>query len=208
MNRALLLACLLCGCGGLQNEPFTRGSIAGRLVNADSQAVVSIIGQPEFSTRPDADGAFTLEDVPAGDVELFIVVNGLRAQRQQVTVSGGSVSQLGSVEGAAASYLTVEYEGPEYLRLYEVSIELKNTPVPVAHTQEGLRWVVPAGCYLAHGEARGLRPVEAELCVVEGEDKFVELHPLPPDGTQGNEGCVVGDCDFGSTCQSDGSCML
>lgn len=208
MKRALLFLCALAGCGGLQNEPFTRGEITGRLVNADSQAVVSIIGQPEFTVRPDAAGAFKLDDVPAGDVELFIVVNSTHAQRQQVTVNGGSVSQLGALEGSAAAFLTVEYEGPEFLHLYEVSIELTGTPVPVAHTQEGERWVVPAGCYLVHGEARGLRPVEAELCVAEGEDKFVELHPLPPDGTDGNEGCVVGDCDFGATCQTNGQCAL
>lgn len=208
MKRALLFLCALAGCGGLQNEPFTRGALSGRLVNADAQALVSVIGHAELSTHPDADGFFHLEDVPAGDVELFLVMNGTHAQRKQVTVNGGEVLQLGSLEGGAAAFLTVEYEGPEFLHLYEVSIELTGTPLPVARTQEGLRWVVPAGCYLVHGEARGLRPVEASLCVVEGEDKFVELHPLPPDGTDGNEGCVVGDCDFGATCQSNGQCAL
>lgn len=208
MRFALVFCCVLMGCGGLQNEPLTRGDIEGRLLNADADALVGIVGQPQFTTHPGADGAFHIDDAPAGELELFLVMNSTRALRLQATVNGGDVLRLGALEGGAAAHLTVEYEGPEFLRLYDVNIFLKDMPLPVAHTQEGVHWVVPAGCYLAHGEARGLRAVEQQECLGEGESRFIELHPLPPDGTEGNEGCVVGDCDFGATCQMDGSCTL
>ncbi len=208
MRLALLLCGVLLGCGGLQNEPLTRGAIEGRLLNADADALVGIVGQPQFTAHPGADGAFHLDGAPAGELELFLVMNGTRAQRQTVTVTGGSLLQLGDLEGTPAAHLTVEYEGPEFLRLYDVNIFLKDMPVPVAHTQEGTRWVVPAGCYLAHGEARGLRAVEQQECLTAGESRFIELHPLPPDGSEGNEGCVVGDCDDGATCQMNGRCTL
>ena len=154
MRFALLFCCVLTGCGGLENEPLERGAIAGRLLNPDAEALVGVIGQPRLTTHPAADGSFRIDDAPTGELELFLVMNGTHAQRQTVTVTGGALLQLGELEGAPAAHLTVEYEGPEFLRLYEVRVFLKDTPAPAAQTQEGRQWVLPAGCYLAHGEAR------------------------------------------------------
>ena len=74
MGAGLVLGVL--ACGELENAPFRIGTVHGRLTESDpSVALVSLMGNPELRSGVAADGSFTLEHVPAGQAELFIVAS-------------------------------------------------------------------------------------------------------------------------------------
>jgi hypothetical protein len=211
MRRVLatVSATLLAACGGLENVPLTRGVVRGMLVGANAQSLVAVIGQPELYTHPDAQGEFTIADVPQGDVELLLLANSNSAARQTVTVTGGGVSDLGPVQGRPPGFLEIFLRLPHFISAAKGRVGVLGTPLTVAVDPSGkAEFRLPEGCYVVRGAVPGLAAVEREVCLEEGRDLDVELELPEPDGSKGHEGCGLAGCLPGTVCKSNGRCEL
>lgn len=211
MRRVLATCCvaLLAACGGLENVPLTKGVVRGTLVGANAQSLVAVIGHPELFTHPDTQGAFSIADVPQGDVELLVLANSQSAARLSVTVTGGGVSNLGQVQGRPPGFLEVYLRPPNFISAAKGSIAVLGTPLSdtVEPSGEG-EFRLPAGCYVIRGTVPGLAPTDRDVCVEENGLLEVEVELPEPDGSEGQEGCGVAGCLVGTICKSDGRCEL
>lgn len=207
MTRPVALALALAGCGGLENLPLTRGVVRGTLERPDGLALVAVMGTPALATRPGPEGAFTLADVPQGEVDLLVVLDGRRAERRTVSLAGGAAVDLGLVVGRPAGVVQAHLRVPELLRTSGGEVAVVGTPllVPVSSAGEA-RLVLGAGCYTVQGRHPGLAPIDARVCVDEGATEEVELELPEPDGAAGHEGCALTGCEDGAHCGSDGRC--
>lgn len=209
MTRAhlLLLAGLLAGCGGLDNAPLTRGVLEGTLVRPDALALVAVMGRPELAAQPDAAGRFRLADVPSGEQDLLLVLDGQRAERRVVSITGGGVTDLGAVEGRRSGLVLARLGGPDLLQLSSGEVAVVGTPLHASLTpQREARLVLGAGCYTLRATHPGLAAVEDQVCVNEGEQQAKELEFPEPDGEPGHEGCGVTGCEGAAACRPDGHC--
>lgn len=203
----LCLGVALAGCGGLENEPLTRGVLEGTLARPDALALVAVMGRPELAARPDAAGRFRLADVPSGEQDLLLVLDGQRAERRMVSVAGGAVTNLGDVEGRRAGQVLARLGGPDLLQLAAGEVLVLGTPLRASLTaQREARLVLGAGCYTLRATHPGLAAVEDQVCVNEGEQQAKELEFPEPDGEPGHEGCQVTGCEGAATCRPDGHC--
>lgn len=205
--RLLLLAGLLAGCGGLENEPLTRGVLEGTLARPDALALVAVMGRPDLAAQPDAEGRFRLVDVPSGEQDLLLVLDGQRAERRVVAVAGGTVTDLGIVEGRRSGLVLARLGGPDLLQLSAGEVSVVGTPLRAAlSSQREARLVLGAGCYTLRATHPGLATVEEQVCVNEGEQQATELELPEPDGEPGHEGCRVTGCEGAASCRPDGYC--
>jgi hypothetical protein len=208
---AVLLVLSTGGCGELENAPFRVGTVHGRLTESDPKvALVSVVGAPGLRSHVTPDGQFTLERVPAGRAELFIVASGQRALRVPLTIPGGQSLSLGELVPQEASFLSLRVKAPHEQQVGEAHVSLVGTPLQRLRLDaEGrLRMgPLPDGCYMLSLSLQGFPDVSSETCVSAGEIKEVKLNLPTPDGNKGHLGCAETGCAEGLRCASDGRCV-
>ncbi len=182
---AVLLALGLSGCGELVNEPFRTGTVHGQLAESDQQvARVSLLGAPGLSTSVTKEGQFTLQNVPAGPAELFIVASASRALRVPLTVPGGQSLSLGELVPLEASFLSLRVKASEEQLLDDARVSLVGTPLQqLALDEKGERLIgpIPDGCYTLSLSRPDSPDLSSETCVSAGETKEVKVNL--PEGT-------------------------
>jgi hypothetical protein len=207
---ALLLALGAAGCGNLENAPFRVGTVQGRLTESHGAlALVSVVGAPGIRSTVAEDGRFTLERVPAGAAELFIIATPEKAMRLAVTVQGGRSVSLGDVEPRAAGFFEVRVKAPGKLRVSGGLVSVEGTPFQRLQVDEkGQLRVGPLadGCYPVRVTAPGFPETAAEACVGNGEKKDVTVNLVAPGGN-GHERCEETGCVDGSRCAPNGQCV-
>jgi hypothetical protein len=208
---AVLFALSLGGCGELENEPFRKGTVHGRLTESDSQvALVSVLGSPGLRSSVEPDGQFTLERVPAGEAELFIVASADRALRVELTVPGGQSLSLGELVPVEASFLSLRVKAPNEQQVDKAQVSLVGTPLQRLQPDEegSLRMgPIPHGCYALSLSLPGFPDVTSETCVSAGETKEVKVNLPAPDGDDGHLGCAETGCEEALICAPDGRCV-
>jgi hypothetical protein len=208
---AVLLAQGLGGCGGLVNEPFRVGTVHGQLTESDPRvALVSVLGAPDLRSDVAPDGTFTLERVPAGEAELFIVASASRAARVLLTVPSGQSLDLGEVIPKEASFLELGVIAPAHQQVDEAQVTVAGTPLrqlPLDEKGDRLVGPMPDGCYTLEISLPGFPEVSSETCVSAGESKRVKVNLPAPDSRNGERGCAVTGCTEGFLCMSDGRCV-
>lgn len=212
MRRALHIAIAVglavgtAGCGGLENAPFLIGTVHGQLTESDpSVAYVSVLGAPEVRAPVAADGSFTLEDVPAGHSELFIVASASKTLRQPVIVQGGQSITVGLLTPKEASFLSVKVKAPEHQDIGTATVSVVGTPLQqlaLEGLEELLVGPLPDGCFTLGVSSSGFPNVNAETCVSAGEQKEVKVNLPEPE-----EGCLVTGCEGDFRCAQNGRCV-
>ena len=208
----MALALMASACGGFDNTPFRTGTVRGHLTEADtSRALVSLVGNPDVRGPVAEDGAFVLEHVPAGPVELFIVASADKAVRLPVVVPGGGSALLRDVEPRAAGFLELRVRAPERQQVGGGQVSVTGTPFQRLRLKEdgSLRvGPLPEGCYTLEASVTGFPVKKAEACVKESESKEVKIQlPRPDDDDFVNHGCAITGCEHGGHCASDGQCV-
>jgi len=204
MAAGLVLGSL--GCGGLDNAPFRVGTVHGWLAESDaSVALVAMMGAPELRSGVAPDGSFTLEQVPAGEAELFIIASASKTLRAPLIVQGGQSVSVGPLAPKEASFLSVRLRAPSHQPLGQAQVSLVGTPVgPLQPDEEGRLSVgpLPDGCYTLSVTLPGFPDVTSETCVSAGELKDVKvILPAP------SSGCAVTGCSDDFLCVPDGRCV-
>lgn len=207
---AMLLALGAAGCGNLENAPLRVGTVKGRLTESHgSVAMVSVVGAPGVRGNVAEDGSFTLERVPAGPAELFIVATPEKALRLPVTVQGGRSVALGDVVPREAGFLELRVKAPDKLRVGGGQASVKGTPFQRMQLDEqGRLRVGPLadGCYTLSITAPGFSAVSTEACVGSGEKKEMKVDLEVPGGN-GHASCEQAGCVDGSRCAPNGQCV-
>lgn len=207
----VLLALGGSGCGDLRNAPFLVGTVHGQLTESDpAVALVSVVGHPGLQSNVQPDGSFTLEGVPAGAAELFIIASATKALRVPLTVAGGQTVSVGEVEPLEASFLEVRVRAPDHQRVEDTQVSVVGTPLQRLRLGEtGLLRVgpLPDGCFTLALSLTGFQAVSAYTCVSAGEEKEVKVNLPAPDKDKGQRGCEVTGCDEGLYCAGDGRCV-
>lgn len=203
---AVLLALGTGACGELENAPFRIGTVHGQLTESDpAVALVSVIGAPDLRSPVAPDGTFTLEGVPAGAAELFIVASASKALRVPLIVQGGQSVTVGVLAPKEASFLSVRVKAPDHQSVDEAQVSLVGTPL------QGLRpnamgrltlGPLPDGCYTLGVSLSSFPMVSVETCVNAGEDKEVRVNLPSPDS-----GCGVTGCSDGFRCAPNDRCV-
>lgn len=208
---AVVLALGVAACGNLQNDPFRVGTVRGRLTESDAAlAMVSVLGSPGIRTNVEADGSFTLERVPAGQVELLIVASSGKAMRLTVTVQGGGAVALGDVVPREAAFLDVHVKAQGKLRVSGGQVSVEGTPLQRMQLDDkGRARMGPLadGCYNVSASVPGFPAASASACVGNGETKDVKIDLVVPDGDVVHHGCAVSGCEDGSLCAPNGQCV-
>ncbi|MFZ5470599.1 MAG: hypothetical protein ACOZIN_14285 [Myxococcota bacterium] len=210
MRTHALSFLLLAACGGLDNRPLQEGGVRGRLTSLDtSRAVVAVLGMSSLSARPAPSGAFELQGVPQGAVELFAVASATEALRWTVMVRGGDVADVGAVQPQPAGSLHVELSPGHNQRVDRARLEVLGTPlVDLAPDANGTVLVrpLPPGCYELRASVPGFGNFDQALCLQGPEKLDLELDLPDADGSPGREGCLVAGCEAPYVCRSDGRC--
>ncbi|MCP3143757.1 carboxypeptidase-like regulatory domain-containing protein [Pyxidicoccus xibeiensis] len=205
-----LLALGVSACGNLSNDPFRVGTVRGQLSEYDaSVALVSLVGQPGVRSTVDAEGRFTLERVPAGAAELFIVATAEKAARVPVTVQGGYSVELKQVAPTAAGFFDLRVKASQGERVSGAQVAVVGTPFQRLKLDDKGRLRVgplPDGCYGVSVSATGFPSLSAEACVGPGEKKEIKLElALAPDLVE--RGCAVTGCADGLVCAPNRRCV-
>lgn len=203
---AVALAAGSVGCGDLENAPFRAGTVHGQLAESDSSvAYVSVLGSPDLRSPVAPGGSFTLEHVPAGTRELFIVASSSKTLRYPVVVQGGQSVNVGQLTPKEASFLSVRVKAPEHQDLGAAKVSLADTPVQQLPLDEmGLLSVgpLPDGCYTLGILLPGFPEVNADTCVSAGETKEVKVNLPEPES-----GCSVTGCSADFHCAQNDKCV-
>jgi hypothetical protein len=204
MVAGLVLGAL--GCGELENAPFRIGTVHGRLTESDaSVALVAVMGAPQLRSGVAPDGTFTLEQVPAGPAELFIVASPSKALRFPLIVQGGQSVSVGPLAPKEASALSVRLKAPAHEPVGRAQITLVGTPLePLQPDGDGRLSVgpLPDGCYTLTITVPGFPAVTSDTCVSAGESKEVKVNLPTP-----SSGCAVTGCSDDFLCVADGRCV-
>lgn len=203
---AVLAAVGTVSCGGLDNAPFRVGTVHGQLSASDpSVAYVSVIGAPDVRSWVAPDGSFTLEQVPAGAAELFIVAAADRALRKPLVVQGGQSVSVGVLVPMEASFLSVGVKAPDHQRVASGQVSVVGTPVKELLLDDSGRVEIgplPDGCYSLSLSVPGFPGLNSETCVSAGEQKEVKVTlPTPASG------CMETGCSDSFLCVQDGRCV-
>jgi hypothetical protein len=202
----VLLALGAGGCFELENAPFRVGTVHGQLRESDpAVALVSVLGYPELRGSVAADGTFTLEQVPSGQAELFIIASASKTRRLALTVPGGQSLSLGVVVPEEASFLELRLKAPSYQRVDEARISLVGTPVQGLQPDDSGELLIgplPDGCYTLAITLEDFPEVRAETCVSIGETKDVKVNLPAP-----SRGCTATGCSNGFHCAPDDRCV-
>jgi hypothetical protein len=203
---AVLAAVGTVSCGGLDNAPFRAGTVHGQLSESDpSVAYVSVIGAPDVRSGMEPDGSFTLEQVPAGATELFIIAAANRALRQPLVVQGGQSISVGLLVPIEASFLSVRVRAPDHQRVVSGQVSVAGTPVRDQPLDDSGRLKIgplPDGCYTLSISVPGFPDLDSETCVSAGEEKEVKVTlPTPASG------CSETGCSDDFLCTQAGRCV-
>jgi hypothetical protein len=208
---AVLLVLGVGGCGELENAPFRVGTVHGQLTESDpAVALVSLLGSPGLRSTVDTEGQFTLERVPAGAGELFIVASANRTLRVPLVIPGGQSLSLGKLVPQEASFLSLRVKAPNSQQVDEAQVSLVGTPLQGLRPDTEGRLLVgplPDGCYMLSLSLRGFPAVESETCVSAGETKEVKVNLPVPDTSNGHLGCAETGCEASLHCGPDGRCV-
>jgi hypothetical protein len=209
MMMALVLA--VSGCGGLDNAPFRTGTVRGRLTEANpAVALVSLMGNPGLRSTVAEDGSFTLERVPAGPVELFIIASPERAVRLPVVVPGGGSTHLEEVVPHTAAYLSLHVRAPARQLVGSGQVSVTGTPFQRLRLEQNGQLRIgplPDGCYTLEFSVPGFPMHLAEVCAERSEHKQVEVRLPTPGKDFIHRGCLVTGCERGTHCAADGRCV-
>lgn len=211
MRRLLAILCVtaFAGCGGLENVPLTLGVVRGTLAGANAQSLVAVVDHPDLYAHPDAQGVFSIADVPQGEVDLLLLANSNSAARQRVLVTGGGVANLGVVEGRPPGFLEIFLRPPNFISAAKGTVAVLGTPLTDTVEPSGeAEFRLPSGCYVIRGAVPGLASLDRQVCLEEGDLLDVEFELPEPDGSEGHEGCGLAGCLAGTVCKSDGRCEL
>lgn len=194
------------GCGELANAPFRIGTVHGRLTESDaSVALVAVMGAPELRSSVAADGSFTLDQVPAGQAELFIIASASKALRASLIVQGGQSVSVGSLTPQEASFLALRLRPPSHEPVDQAQVTLVGTPLlPLQPDEDGRLSVgpLPDGCYTLSIAVPGFPDVASEACVSSGETQEVKVNLPTP-----SKGCEQTGCSDDFVCTQDGRCV-
>lgn len=207
--RALLVsvAVLLAGCGGLDNSVLRLGVVRGIVSNPTIDSLVIVEQLPELNAKPAADGRFEIAGVPQGDISLLVLASGTNAERLNVKVQGGAVSELGTVTPRVGARLDVHVHVPSNQSRANAVVTVAGVVVQKKLNREGeVEIALPTGCYPVNVSIRGLGAVAKQVCVEAPKSREVDFELLDPDGSPGREGCSVSGCEAGYVCRSNGSC--
>jgi hypothetical protein len=204
---AALLPLFAAGCGNLENAPLRVGTVRGQLTDYDpAVALVSVVGEPGVLANVDAQGRFTLEGVPAGPAELFIVATREKAARLPVRVPGGDSVDVRSVVPGSAGFFDLRVKATQARRVTAGQVTVEGTPFQqlLLDGAGALRvGPLPDGCYGVTVKATGLLETRAEACVGAGEKKELKV---TLDGDADGRGCVATGCEDGRVCAPNGRC--
>jgi hypothetical protein len=197
------------GCGGsLDNLPLTLGVIHGTLVGSSPRSTVSVVGRPDLIASPSgSDGAFTLEGVPAGPVEVLALISSTYNETILTVVEGGAVTEVGRRWGRPTGTLELQLYAPARQRVARGVVEVVGTPLSLKLEDPG-EWSfrVPAGTYRLTATVPGLGTQEVVSTIAEGQRKRVAVRFDPADGGSEHRGCSETGCEEGLQCRGDGSC--
>ncbi|NOK17104.1 carboxypeptidase-like regulatory domain-containing protein [Corallococcus carmarthensis] len=197
-------------CGSLDNEPFRAGTVRGRLTEFDpAVALVSVIGAPGVRASVDAQGRFTLEDVPAGPAELFVVATEDKAARVPLTVQGGQSVDVPDVAPRPAGSFFVKLHTQGSPRVTDAKASVDGTPIDATQLDDRAPrrlGPLPDGCYGLSVSAPGFISTAVQGCVDEGKQTALNVELVPEEGFA-EEGCARTGCDDDSHCALDGHCV-
>jgi len=192
--------------GSLNNDPYLPGTarVEGRISAgiAAADAWVVVLGHPELVAAIGADGRFTIEGVPTGEVELAASTGLGQAAREQLLVLRDVENrvELTPVAGASAEGLAI-LEGQSFSRRVEVRIAGLPTRVLASSSGHFTLGSLPPGCFTLWADHVTHRQGEAELCLVAGETSSVDLQlAAQPDAA--TDAALCSPCQDSSACAS------
>lgn len=168
-----MLAALLGGCGGFDNQPLRRGVVTGQIdagENSDD-AVISVL--EDYSRREDAedDGSFEIE-LEHGEWNLFVFVPPDRATIVPVTVRAGEWTNLSTIQ--VPHGVTVRFElqtsGDDVIEGAKVAV--LGTGLEEFESEDDTfidAFPLAPGCFQARVTASGLDEVLVPFCVAAGD---------------------------------------
>ena len=212
MWRALLLLALAGCVGGLNNNPFESGSISGHLAGAgNAQALVFVAGHPNLSATSDANGAFTIANVPLGPFQIVASASASAAIVGGTMAAGGV--ELGSLSLSPAPTFVIDVNRASS-SASGAHVSIVDTPISVVTGDDGVARLgaLPAGCYtvqvvLASGESDAHASCSASS-ETEHDDRFdFDAVDGGDDDTDAGFNCENDGCDEGQHCDpGDGQC--
>ncbi|RKG70002.1 hypothetical protein D7V80_06750 [Corallococcus sp. CA054B] len=189
-------------CGSLDNEPFRAGTVRGRLTEFDpAVALVSVVGAPGVRSGVDAQGRFTLEDVPAGPAELFILATEDKAERVTLTVQGGQSVDVPDVAPRPAGAFFVKLHVRGSRKVTDVKASVDGTPIEASGFDDkdpARLGPLPEGCYGVSISAPGFSSTSVQDCVDTGKQTVLNVE-LIPEGSSGEERCALAGCGGGDS---------
>ncbi|MBN8231790.1 hypothetical protein JYK02_30190 [Corallococcus macrosporus] len=216
MRRHCLLLTLsslglgLGACGNLDNEPFRAGTVRGRLTEFDpTVALVSVVGAPDLRSGVDAQGRFTLEDVPAGPAELFVLATTDKGVRVPLIVQGGQSVDVPAVAPRPVGTFFVKIHARGNLKVSQAHASVDGTPIEASGLDDqSPRYVgpLPEGCYGLSVSAPRFLTTAVQGCVDAGKQTVLNVELVPEDSYV-QEGCARTGCNSESHCASDGCCV-
>ncbi|MCP3104412.1 carboxypeptidase regulatory-like domain-containing protein [Myxococcus sp. K15C18031901] len=209
MAMSVLLLAGLGACGNLENAPLRVGTIQGQLTEFDpAVATVSLVDRPEVSTTVDGLGRFTLEGVPTGPVDLFIIATAEKATRVSVKVAGGQRVDVKRVAPRVAGFLELRVRATHGERMAGAQVAVQGTPFSGLPLDGGGRLRVgplPDGCYALTLVGSSFPEAQSTACVGEGEKKELRLE-LELNAEFSNR-CSLTGCADGLVCRNSGQCV-
>ncbi|HVE86465.1 MAG TPA: hypothetical protein VND93_26595 [Myxococcales bacterium] len=170
---------LLCACGGIDNTPFDRGGVIGRVLRAQvgGGRVVLMGDAPQVATFGN-DGTFRFDSVPTGPHQLLVVASDAEALRVPVEVRPAELADLSVLDPAPAAFIVINLS--TYGAVDECSVQVRLTDLDAVHAETGSpRFVagpLGAGCYdatMQHNGSEFWR--QTDICLGVGEQQAYDV---------------------------------
>ncbi|MBN9684158.1 MULTISPECIES: hypothetical protein [unclassified Corallococcus] len=194
-------------CGSLDNEPFRAGTVRGRLTEFDpAVALVTVLGAPTVRSGVDAQGRFTLEDVPSGPAELFVLATADKAARVPLIVQGGQSVEVANVSPRAGGSFFVKLHTRGNRKVSEATAIVDGTPIQASGLDDDSPrhlGPLPEGCYGLSISAPGFSPTSVQDCVGAGRQTVLNVE-LVPNGSSAEERCAFAGCGGDSRSAMEG----
>lgn len=195
---------LLVACGGIVDPDLTTGEVTGTLTNAQPLAYAYVLGAPATKAAV-VNGAFRLQHVPVGNVQVVVYDGVSKAEALQVQVKPASrvaLSRDAADMPLAGSIVPVPRCGGGGSG---VGVHFTVEGTDIQDVDAGKLYPLPAGQYSLRGTLAGYVTAVKVVTVEAGADVPEEL-ALDVDDSVKDRGCLASGCDAGLTCQSDGRC--